>query len=143
MKTPPICPYCNKKSRLVDSKVVYGTSYGMMWMCSPCKAYVGCHRGTINPLGRLADAQLRTWKSRAHVAFDPVWETNIQAEIAKQGGRVPHGLKGHMRTQAYKQLAHAMNIDRELCHIGMFDVEQCKEVVRIALEWRAQQERKV
>ncbi|MPQ56379.1 zinc-finger-containing protein [Duganella sp. FT27W] len=131
----PDCPYCNQRSKLVDSKVIYGTSYGLIYLCRPCDAYVGVHKGTETPLGRLANAELREWKKRAHAAFDPVWERNIVQAVQRNGGRFPKGIKSNMRGQAYKQLAHAMNIDRELCHIGMFDVEQCMAVVRIARQW--------
>ena len=31
-------------------------------------AYVGVHKGTDKPLGRLANAELRYWKKRAHAA---------------------------------------------------------------------------
>ncbi len=34
---------------------------------------VGCHPGTKNSLGRLANAELRKWKSIAHRVFDPLW----------------------------------------------------------------------
>jgi hypothetical protein len=39
----PICPYCNQESQFVDSSVIYGKSYGMIYLCSDCDAYVGCH----------------------------------------------------------------------------------------------------
>lgn len=136
MTCAPNCPYCGQPSKLEDSKVIYGVSYGPIYLCRPCNAYVGCHKGTETPLGRLANAELREWKKRAHTAFDPVWQRNIEAEIAKQG-HAPRGIKTQMRGQAYKQLAHAMKIDRELCHIGMFDVDQCKAVVRIVREWKS------
>lgn len=71
----PMCPYCGNPSRLVDSIEVYGNrSYGMMYLCKcvPGWAYVGCHKGTTVPLGRLADAELRAAKRAAHAAFDPL-----------------------------------------------------------------------
>lgn len=50
------CPYCGKDVLLVNSEVVYGPGhdYGNMWVCSSypdCDSYVGCHKGTQNPLG--------------------------------------------------------------------------------------------
>ena len=50
------CPYCGRQAEYVDSKVIYGRSYGMAYLCRNCDAYVGVHRGTDEPLGRLADA---------------------------------------------------------------------------------------
>ena len=69
-----ICDYCGKPARLVNSSMVYnGQDHGMIWLCHPCYAWVGVHKGTDEPLGRLADAELRHWKRKAHAAFDPLW----------------------------------------------------------------------
>ena len=112
-----MCPYCDKQAVLTDSAVIYGESYGMIWLCRTCRAYVGVHKGDKNykPLGRLANAELREWKKRAHAAFDPVWQ---------EGKRD--------RSAAYSWLANEMGLSWvEDCHIGLFDVEQCKKVVEI------------
>lgn len=109
-----ICDYCGTAAELVDSKVIYGRSYGMAYLCPKCGAYVGCHAGTTRPLGRLADAKLREWKKRAHAAFDPIWQSNTLT-----------------RRQAYSWLAGKMGLPVEQTHIGYFNVAQCKEVVRL------------
>ena len=112
-----VCPYCGRRAELVDSKVIYGKSYGhKVWLCRNCLAYVGCHKGTNKPLGRLANAELRRWKTEAHDAFDPLW----------QYGR----FKGK-RNDAYKWLSKQMGIPYEKTHIGMFDVDDCKRVIQI------------
>lgn len=120
-----LCPYCGAFAVLVDGKVIYphrpDLKYLKFWQCAPCGAYVGCHKrgvgygnGTV-PLGRLANAELRMEKSRAHRSFDPLWETGMMS-----------------RTVAYAWLAVQMGIPRAQCHIGMFDVDQCKQVVHLA-----------
>lgn len=110
-----LCPYCALEAELVTGAVVYPHRPDLaslrFWQCSPCEAYVGCHKGTKAPLGRLADATLRKAKQRAHAAFDPLW---------KNGGR--------SRDEAYAWLSKELNIPPEECHIGMFDVHQCKRV---------------
>lgn len=111
------CDYCGRRAELVDSKVIYGKDYGhKVYLCRPCMAYVGCHKGTTKPLGRLANAELREWKKRAHAAFDPLW----------QYGR----FKGY-RNAAYAWLADRMGLPVKETHIGIFDVSQCKRVVAI------------
>jgi len=40
------CPYCKGETKYVDSSLVYGRSYGMMYLCEPCDAYVGVHHKT-------------------------------------------------------------------------------------------------
>ena len=41
-----ICPYCGNRTEYVDSSVIYGRSYGMIYLCWDCMAYVGVHKGT-------------------------------------------------------------------------------------------------
>lgn len=108
------CPYCNEPPVLVDGAEVYhGRSYGKIWLCRPCQAWVGVHKGTDQPLGRLANKELREWKIKAHAAFDPRWKGKSD------------------RREAYGWLAEQLGIEREKAHIGMFDVETCKRVVEL------------
>ncbi|MCL2220985.1 MAG: DUF3268 family zinc-finger domain-containing protein [Oscillospiraceae bacterium] len=115
------CPYCGKSARLIDSKEIYGKSYGMAYICHPCDAYVGTHMNTNKPLGRLANRELRLWRRKAHDSFDPLWKT----------GR----FKGR-RKSAYKWLSRKMKIPEEKTHIAMFDVDQCKQVIATVSEER-------
>ena len=111
-----ICPYCGRRAAFVDSKEIYGTSYGMIYLCRPCDAYVGVHKGTYKPLGRLANAELRRFKRDAHAAFDPLWK---------------YGRFIHQRNAAYQWLAEQMGLPRSETHIGMFDVPMCRKVIGI------------
>lgn len=113
------CDYCGRQAEYVDSTIVYGRSYGNIYLCRPCMAYVGVHKGTDIPLGRLANAELRYWKRQAHEAFDPLW----------QRGR----FKGY-RNAAFGWLAGKMGLPVEKTHIGMFDIAQCKKSIRIINE---------
>jgi hypothetical protein len=113
-----ICPYCGRQAEYVDSSIIYGLSYGMIYLCRPCDAYVGVHKGTDRPLGRLADNELRRWKKEAHVNFDRLWK---------------HG--NMTRGEAYVWLSRQMDIPVSETHIGMFDVAQCKQVVSIMLNY--------
>ena len=44
------CDYCGRETEYVDSKVIYGKSYGKIYLCRNCMAYVGVHKGTDKPL---------------------------------------------------------------------------------------------
>lgn len=116
----PICPYCNEFSKPVTGKEVYPHRKDLyklsFYSCNDCSAYVGAHKGTTKPLGRLANKELRKAKSAAHRAFDPLWK-----------------LGDMKRKEAYKWLASMLNIDGSDCHIGMFDVETCEQVEKHAL----------
>lgn len=111
-----ICPYCGEDAYRVPGTEIYPHRPDLadkhFWLCSPCNAYVGCHRNSDKPLGRLANQELRRWKRRAHEAFDPLWKYERMS-----------------RAEAYRKLAEAMKITPDICHIGMFDVEQCQDVV--------------
>lgn len=114
-----VCPYCKAETVYVDSSEVYnGTSYGMIYLCRPCDAWVGVHKGTDKALGRVADADLRKWKIKAHDAFDRLWhERRLR------------------RKSAYRKLSFYLGIPENFCHIGFFSVETCKKVV----EWANKQ----
>lgn len=117
------CPYCEKIASFVDSQLIYGHGhhYGMMYVCYGCEAWVGCHRGTSKALGRLANKELREWKREAHKYFDPLWKKKIQQGNGKK----------YSRDAAYRWLANELGIKVSNCHIGMFDVVDCKKVVEI------------
>ena len=88
-----------------------------MWVCSKfpkCNSYVGCHKGTTLPLGRLANERLRTLKAEAHKQFDPIWKSGLMS-----------------RKQAYNWLADMLRISVEDCHIGMFDIKMCQKVIHL------------
>lgn len=107
-----ICPYCKQKSEYVDSKIIYGKSYGFIYYCKKDGAYVGVHKGTNEALGRLANAELRKAKKDAHEYFDKIWKLEIMK-----------------RNEAYKWLSEKLKLEPEYTHIGMFGVKTCKDVV--------------
>jgi hypothetical protein len=110
-----ICPYCSSDTEFVDSKIVYGRSYGMIYICRPCDAYVGVHEGTSQALGRLANKELREAKKKAHLSFDQIWKNKIKS-----------------RSGSYAWLSEQLGIPAQETHIGMFDVETCKRVVALS-----------
>lgn len=121
-----ICPYCGAKTEYIDSSYIYGRSYGMVYICKPCDAYVGVHKGTDISLGRLANKHLRRAKKDAHLYFDQIAKTSLINKIW------PEYLSGvNNRNKAYKWLSKQLNIPEEICHIGMFDIEQCNAVVKL------------
>jgi zinc-finger-containing domain len=108
-----VCPYCYKKTEYTDSLYVYKTrSYGMIYICKPCNAYCGVHKGTKKSLGRVANKALREWKQKAHGEFDRIWKS------------------GHMtRKEAYHAMSIFTKVPENYCHIGMFSIATCMKVV--------------
>ena len=110
------CDYCQQPAELVTGADIYPHRHDLsskaIWRCAPCGAWVGCHYGTTQPLGRLANAELRKAKMAAHAAFDPLWKSRRMR-----------------RGEAYRWLSKELGIPFEQTHIGMFDVETCRRVV--------------
>lgn len=113
----PLCPYCNQPAEWVPNSAVYGRRYGNSWMiwlcrCQPGFVYVGCHQNTRQPLGRMANQELRAARIAAHNAIDPIWR------------------EGEMKRQAI--YAWLRNRFGEEVHVGQSDLERCLEIVEAA-----------
>jgi hypothetical protein len=118
--TDVICPYCGGKAKWVSGRTIYPNRPELFaatyYHCAPCKAYVGCHKGTPRPLGTLADAELRRLRLEAHMAFDPIWkDSNVT------------------RTAAYKWLSNQLGITPDECHIGKFDLRMCERAIAVCM----------
>lgn len=70
----PKCPYCKENAQQVQGDALYphrpDLKQKTFYWCKPCDAYVGCHPGTTDPLGTLANKNLRFQRGLAHCAFD-------------------------------------------------------------------------
>lgn len=121
-----VCPYCGNTPKLVDSIEIYKTqSFGMVYLCKPCDAWVGVRKGTTISLGRLAKKDLRDKKKRAHIYFENLWKRKM--------------LNGFSRADALKSanfwLSQQMNIPLKHCHIGFMDDEQCDEMITLCKKY--------
>lgn len=89
----------------------------MAYLCKPCNAYVGVHRGSTTPLGTLANAELRELRKASHEVLDKYWK--------------PGPSKMTNRSVVYRLLASIMSLRPKDAHIGMFNEWQCHEVIKI------------
>jgi hypothetical protein len=109
------CPYCVKEAKWTTNDEIYGKRYGhsyMVYLCKDCDAYVGCHQNTKNPLGTMANRELRKLRIDAHNAFDPMWRKTKMT-----------------RGQAYRWLASF--IGKKEIHIGQSDEKTCLKIIEI------------
>jgi len=119
------CPYCGRAARLVTGYEIYIKSHDpdlctrWFWICTRCKAYVGCVGYSTEPLGELADAETRRERIHVHKVFDPLWK---------------HHNSRMTRAEAYKWLANKLGMTEEECHIGRFDAFTCRRVIGIIKE---------
>lgn len=117
--TPPIiqedkrkCTLCGGEAIWVSNAAIYGRKIGksyMIWLCTNCKAYVGCHQNSDLPKGTFANAEIRKWRIKAHEAIDPLWQNTKRS-----------------RRWVYQQLSDAFG---EEVHVGESDVERRKEII--------------
>lgn len=129
-----ICPYCGERPEFVDSIVIYGKSYGNIYFCKSCDAYVGVHKGTEKSLGRLANKELREAKKEAHYYFDQLWNRKLRKWMKKKENhsrKEISSMRRIVRNQAYSWLSKQMNLPAKHTHIGMFSVERCQQVIEL------------
>lgn len=111
-----LCRYCGRQTELTGSAEMYnGVSYGMMYICRACNAYVGCHKGTTQAYGSVADSELRELRHMAHGWFDPIWQKKIKRS----------------RYNAYSWLSLRLGLNKNITHMGMFDKEDCRRVIEL------------
>lgn len=117
---PTICPNCGGPVAMQSNSVVYRREYGQwpfLYRCqdTKCDSYVGLHPKTDIPLGTLANQETREWRKRAKAMLIPMWDE-----------------QGIEKSSVYKWLAKKMGItDVNHCHIGWFNIDQCKQVIQI------------
>ncbi|WP_258081898.1 DUF3268 family zinc-finger domain-containing protein [Xanthomonas arboricola] len=115
---PRPCPYCGHDDELVTGREVYPHRPDLfakpLWACMPCRAWSGCHPGTEKRMGRLANAETRQLKMRAHEAFDPRWKSG-----------------GMKRKDAYAWLRERTGLDARECHIGWMSDADLRRVIEI------------
>src|SRR5262249_12105577 len=103
----PVCDYCGARARLLRAGAEgypYRDDHGARWVCVPGGAWIGTFaRSTRNvPLGRLANAELRDWKTKLHAALEPLAE----AKVRRDGCSLFEA-----RAKGYKWLAAELGID--------------------------------
>ncbi len=110
----PTCPYCHKPAKCEDSSVIYGKSFGWIWICRCLHkySYVGCHGKSKRPLGTLANHATRIARKRATAALNSVRRASLMT-----------------RQEAYIWLAGILMKSEEQSHIAMSDTEQCMQII--------------
>lgn len=122
LEIPTICRHCGGAVRLVSASKVYGPAAAArlgidrqsFYQCQNCNARVGCHPGSMRPLGNLANEALRMKRMETHHVFDSFWKE-----------------RGMSRTQAYKWMAKKMRLSEELAHIGGFEMDRCQKLIKL------------
>ena len=112
---------CSVNIELTTNDVIYGRIYGnwpKIYYCNDCRAAVGCHPGTVIPLGRMADRATRQLRAKAHEEFDKLWQSGLMS-----------------RSKAYNWLALTLGIDPSQCHISWLSKDQLKDVATLSADY--------
>lgn len=131
-KFAPVCPYCGRSAELVSGAELYpGKRFAEklnLWRCVPCDAHVGCHQGTIQPLGTPARLELRRARSALHrEVLDPLWTAADElACYSAKRERNSSAIKRAARSRVYGWLSEKLGLPLEKTHVGMFDLETCR-----------------
>lgn len=123
------CQYCNDVAVIVKGSELYEKNHKLcnkeFYACIKCEAWVGMHEHSKKPFGSLAKSELRQKRLMAHKGFDAIWR-----KISER-----HGLSvSKARKVAYQWLAVEMNKSINECHIGMFNIAECKHVFNITID---------
>lgn len=136
MSTAPTCMTCSTDSRvrLTNGKEIYphraDLHHKTIWKCDGCSGYVGCHPGGDRALGTPANTQLRRARMDLHNELvDPLWRNAVKTggyNVRFSDKDARGAIERTARTRVYEFLADKLGIGREQCHIGMFNLEQCR-----------------
>ena len=111
-------PNRRAKQRRPRPKPTKSAFYG----CSTWPDCDGTHGAHADgkPFGIPANKETKGARTRAHAAFDYLWQDK-------------HGEFFQERGEAYKWLAERMELDADDAHIGSFDKQQCEQLVAAIL----------
>ena len=113
------CPYCHSPALLRPASVVHGDRTsdpnGKLYVCArypACDSYVGAHRGSLLPMGTLANKALRRKRMEAHTALQRVVASGIMT-----------------KKQMYRCIQAEFGLPAEEAHIGKFSELRCQQVI--------------
>lgn len=123
------CPYCGRPVQLRPTAYVYGEDnlhpQGFLYVCTgypdACDAYVGAHKKSMQPMGTLANSELRHKRIEAHRALKQIW---LEGYMTKHG--------------TYIWLQNRLNLREKDTHIGKFSDYLCMETIRECSQFVAQ-----
>lgn len=128
-----LCDYCGKPAVPTKGSNIWPSrpelSLTFFYCCDPCGARVGTHKGTWQPLGRLANADLRRLRQEAHAVFDPICHSLIPVGGKRQQGR----------EAGYRWLAEQLGLTRDTCHVGLFDDALCRRAIEVCTNYGKEQ----
>lgn len=126
------CPYCGSKVRFVSADELKALIYKQRrekttpficnhkhyYVCSNfdnCQSYIGAYETTYDPMGVIANKELRLLRIQTHLIFDEIWKKNILE-----------------KDEAYSLLSDSLYLSRGQTHISQFNKHNCEKTIEIA-----------
>lgn len=110
------CPECGSDLILRESKKYKRIFWGCITF-PECDSGHGAYQyGELRgePLGIPANKETKQWRMKAHAIFDKLWKDKLMS-----------------RKDAYKHLQLIMSIPKDIAHISMFNIYQCKKLIEV------------
>jgi hypothetical protein len=76
--------YCCECKKEIEPRLKTGAQmyphredlYKLLFLqCIKCKNFVGVHKGTTNPLGVIANQEIKNMRKKIHAVLDPIWKS--------------------------------------------------------------------
>lgn len=144
---PGYCQHCREECRDRLGIDIYPDrpelAKTVIWECVFCGARVGTHEDGPHkgkPLGTAADPELRKARVMLHALVDPVWlkASELPEYLSARTHRDRQErmkalaiIKRTARVRVYAFMAAHMGLEKDACHIAMFDLEQCRAAWRV------------
>lgn len=126
MSNEVICPYCQQAALRMTGRELYPRKPELAnkhyHVCRNCDAWIGCIDGTWEPIGHLANAELRRAKQDVYAAIEPIYLKAMSEN---------NWTKSLARNLVYGWLATELNMTSGTASIGDFDLKQCQLVLLI------------
>lgn len=130
------CPDCGR--RMKHKKSDQGNGLQDFLECVYCHGRMRCN-SLGQPLSTPADRLTRSWRARAHDAFNLVyakpWEIpelgHRYREVSRNKKRHQRRILRTLRRHAYAWLAERLGLDQADCHIGYMNISQCRNVITV------------
>lgn len=115
------CPYCGANAVLKSAAKMFGKKARepnrYLYVCANwpiCNSYVMAHMGDLQPMGTMANAELRHKRIMAHKALQAYQKASLTTKWA-----------------SYIWLEGKLGLDQQRTHIGMFSAEECDRVIAL------------
>ncbi len=121
------CPYCSSLTLRMTGRELHPARPDLInkhyHVCRACDAWAVCSDGTWDPIGPLANAELRRARQDAHSSLEGIW-SNAAKDHQWSTSKA--------RNLTYIWMSDEMSIDQKDLQIGRFGLEQCNLLILIA-----------